>query len=1029
MEFNNSENLILFKNIFEYSPDPVVISDASGNILEINEMAWKFFGFDSKESAIFKIRNIFQLVHEKDLDKVKKNLSKLLSKGFSEDSIYRIYDIKGNLYYIEIHGKVFYDLNNKPLYIISTLRDVTKYFNMEEKLIKSEIKYKELFNFASDAILILEKDIIFDCNIKAIELFGCKSKDEIIGKSPYFFSPEYQEDGRDSKEKAIEKINYALTGNSQIFEWQHKKVDGKIIDTEVSLNTHYIDDKITILAIIRDISQRKKAENQLKDYQKILENIIEDIPDPAFVIDKYGKVLFWNKAIENLSGIKSEDITGKANYEYSIPFYKKRRPMLIDLVIKYDPEICKNYSNLKIDADVITAEFYIDNFFGKRIYLWGKAKPLYDNQNNIIGAIEIIRDITELKEKELALIESEEKFRQIFNSTTDSIQIDEITDEEAKIIDCNITTLNLYGYDSIEEITSLNISDLSANIYPYTEENALKKIKDAIKGNIPNFEWLAKKKNGELFWVDVTLKKICLSGKDRLLAVVRDIDKRKNIEKKLLENEKNLNAILHAINDAVISIDSNGVILFANESTEKITGFSLNEISGKKFNDIITIMDKIDGSSLINPIEEIQKKAVKDISYYDKILISKDNERKNIEITISKILDENEKSVGAVVVLEDISEKLKFLEQLQTIKRLESLGLLAAGIAHDFNNILEGVYGYIDLAINSEDKEEITNLLKESLNSLYRAKGLTNQLLTFSKGGEPKKKIQSIDNILKEVINFTASGSRIKISYNIDENLSYCLIDEAQISQVFQNITINAIQAMPESGHIIVNAKNVFLDEMKNNLLKGKFIKIEIIDSGKGIPQNIISKVFDPFFTTKEKGHGLGLSICHSIITQHDGYIEVESKENIGTKFSIFLPAIEKDLINQKIVFENKNLNGKRIFVLDDDIVLQNVLKKMLEKLGCEVTTCEDGEKAIKTLYESNNKFDALIFDLTLKGSIDGQQVIKEIRKIDQDILAFVMSGYSEDNIIANPVEYGFTDSINKPFTFEQLKQLLFKYF
>ncbi len=1032
----NSENL--YKNIFQFSPYPIIIIDSNANILGFNDFTWEFLGYDSKNEALKDLKNILEIVDIDFKERLINNIKSLIKENSYQAEQYKIFDRKGNIHFVEINLKIFNDFNSsKAQLIFCTFIDKTDFVSVSKTLFVSESRYKLLFQNANDAILIMDKEIFIDCNQKALELFGCE-KDQIIGKAPYLFSPFYQEDGRISKEKALEKINEALNGRKQFFEWKHIRLDGTSFDAEVSLNAQRIEDKIYILAIVRDITQRKSIEKQLRGEHRILKTIIESIPDPTFVIDKTGTVIYWNKAIEELTDVKKEDIIGKSNYQYALPFYGIRRPILIDLALNTSliDNFVQNYKYINNEGDVLTAETSIEKYQKKRIYLWSKATPLYDQDNNIIGAIESIRDITKIKEKEIALNESESKFKEIFNSTTDSIQIDEISEDGGKIIDCNLTTLSMYGYDSKEEFLKCKRGDLSSNIYPYTDDIAQGWIKKAIDGQIVTFEWLAKKKNNETFWVEVTLKKVSLSGKDRILAVVRDIDKRKNDEKRLEESEGRFKATFNSIVDAVISVDNKGNILLSNPGITKITGYLFDEMQNKKLSDFIRIVDEQDNNKIIDPISNILQREINKESGYNKLLITKDNDTKNISYSASAILDRENRILGCVLVIHDITENIRLFNQVQNMKRLESLSLLAAAIAHDINNILEGVYGNIELATKSNDKTESLNYLSNAINSFDRAKRITNQLLTFAKGGEPKKKSVSIKNLLKDVVEFSSSGSNIKTEYFIDEDLWNCEVDLTQISQVIQNITINAIQAMNLHGILKVKAMNITLDKVNGSLLSGKYVKIEIIDNGKGIPKEILPRIFDPFFTTKEKGNGLGLSICHSIITQHNGIIEVESKENEGATFSIYLPASNnlelKFNMEKEKKLKEKDLKGKKVLILDDDLTILKVIQKMLEKLDCEVILADEGQKAIDIFINNkkeNKPFDLLLFDLTIKDGVNGIDALKEIRKIDKDVIAIASSGYSDDNAISNPCDFGFNDSLAKPFNFDQIKDLLLKYF
>lgn len=381
--------------------------------------------------------------------------------------------------------------------------------------------------------------------------------------------------------------------------------------------------------------------------------------------------------------------------------------------------------------------------------------------------------------------------------------------------------------------------------------------------------------------------------------------------------------------------------------------------------------------------------------------------------------------------LKDLEERAKLLEISQRNQKPEALGVFAGGIAHDFNNLLGGMIGYIDLARCYTGDARVSGYLDGCVTAVQCARGLTNQLLTFAKGGLPLLRSMSIFTALKESVSLALSGSNVASSFNVEENLWPCLVDREQIGQVFCNIAINAVQAMPAGGMLKVKANNVtFGAKGHASLASGDYVKVSIIDQGDGIPQHILPNIFDPFFTTKSQGQGLGLAICHSIILRHGGAIDVFSELGEGTTFDVYLPAIvqgpleEVEKHSAPVIHKGRGL----VIVMDDEEVMRDVMHDLLETMGYSVTCASDGLEAknmLKTALAESKEISAMFLDLTVAGGLGGKEIISDLRSLAPTLPIIVMSGYADDPIMAQATRYGFTASIRKPFHREDLEKVL----
>lgn len=409
-------------------------------------------------------------------------------------------------------------------------------------------------------------------------------------------------------------------------------------------------------------------------------------------------------------------------------------------------------------------------------------------------------------------------------------------------------------------------------------------------------------------------------------------------------------------------------------------------------------------------------------------------EDKTIHLLISACQVQGINEKYAIIILEDITEKLLLEEEVFKTQKLESIGILAGGLAHDFNNYLAAMMANIQLAsIRLGQGVDIEPILKKAEDVIIQAAGLTRQLLALSKGGTPVKKISSLKDLVIETSKFVLRGKRVSYTLNIPDDLWLAEIDSNQIAQVITNLLINASQSML-TGVITIDCENVILNPMVNVPLPyGEYVKISIKDQGCGIQEEDIYKIFDPFFTTKEEGTGLGLTVCYSIIRNHSGFIGVDSTLNQGTTFYFYLPAINIHqpfcLISDIDDFSDKGEHGK-ILLMDDEIDITIPLCEMLREVGYEVVLAKEGTEAIFKYIKAQKDgepYDVVILDLTVPGGMSIERTIEQLMKINPDIKVIVSSGDSDNHILNDPCRYHFREGVMKPYRIEALRRILRK--
>ncbi len=510
----------------------------------------------------------------------------------------------------------------------------------------------------------------------------------------------------------------------------------------------------------------------------------------------------------------------------------------------------------------------------------------------------------------------------------------------------------------------------------------------------------------------------------KMTGTIQDITERKAAEQALSESEEKYRALMDNAGEGILLADVEGSFLEANKKMLELSGYSLDDLKGMNF---IHILPPEEAERAAASFKQIMSHGSVVIS--NSLLLCKDKKKVPVDITASLVRYTGKTVVQSI--FRDISERLKIEEERLLLSKLESVGLLAGGIAHDFNNILTVILGNISLArlmaTRNQEIEGSLIRLAEAEQACQRAQALAGQLLSFAKGGQPIKKVTSLSDLTKESVTLALSGSKARSKLLIPDDLWPVEVDESQIIQVFNNLLINADQAMPQGGTITIRAENVMAgDELP--LPKGPYVKISVSDQGIGIPPNYLRKIFDPYFTTKQKGSGLGLATVHSIIRNNAGYITVESQVGVGSTFYIYLPAVKREALADKMGAAEPILGHGRIMIMDDEEMVRDVLGTMLQNLGYEVDYAVDGEEAVN-LYAASQQtgqpYSAVIFDLTIPGGMGGREALRQILKRDPEVKAVVSSGYSDDPIMANFKEYGFKGVIAKPYKVTELSRAL----
>ncbi len=510
----------------------------------------------------------------------------------------------------------------------------------------------------------------------------------------------------------------------------------------------------------------------------------------------------------------------------------------------------------------------------------------------------------------------------------------------------------------------------------------------------------------------------------------REIRTRSIAEEALAIEKGLLSVTLRSIADAVISVDTSGKIVFSNRAARELAGFAEDEAQGRPFSEIFRFKG-LRAQDDDDPINFLLREA----KFSEPCtLIRRNGTERLIEKNASAILDkDNAKRAGVVVVLRDVTEQRRMETELLRARKLESIGTLAGGIAHDFNNLLAVILGNISFAkmLIQKDQKALKRL-DEAEKSTIRGKDLSYRLLTFARGAAPVRKVTVLYDLIRDAAELTVAGSKSECKYHFPKNLFKVSVDEGQIRQVIHNLVLNARESMPDGGMVKITVENMYLTNVEgSDRQPGNYVRISVQDEGMGILPENIDRVFDPYFTTKEmgseKGMGLGLAICYSIVKSHSGFITLHSEPGNGTAALVYLPALGPD---QKSINASPALSPKetKILYMDDEEQSREMAGKLLRDIGCNVEFARDGAEAIALFKKgaaAGVPYDLVVLDLTVPGRMGGREALDGILTINPKAKAIVSSRHLNETMAREYEEYGFSGFVTKPYSLEELQRVI----
>jgi len=678
----------------------------------------------------------------------------------------------------------------------------------------------------------------------------------------------------------------------------------------------------------------------------------------------------------------------------------------------------------------------IDSYRAEKRYLkkdgrvmWGivRATVARDGNGEILYWLGIMEDVSERKRAQKALAESEKRYRMLFEHAAEGILVTDV--ESKKFLYANPSICKMLGY-SEEELKTLRIEDIHP---PSDRRRMLRQLEEMSLGEkrlAQNVPCLCN--DGSTIYVNINATQVLLDGRACNIGFLQDITRRLQTEKALRESEERYRNILESIEEGYYEVDLAGNITFINDAACKMIGYAPDELIGLN-NRAYT--NRETAQKMFKVFNKVYKTG-RPAKVADFEIIAKDGTREHLELSAALIHDMDQRPIGFRGVIRNVTERLKaekekqrLASQIQQAQKMEAIGTLAGGIAHDFNNLLMGFQGNISLMLlDLDENHPHSEYLKNMESYVIRGSELTRQILGFARRGKYQVKTTNLNDLLEKSADmFSRTKKEISIHKKFQEDLWPVDVDRGQIEQVLLNLFVNSWQAMPGGGELYLESENVQLQEDYDKpyeVIPGPYVRISVTDTGIGMDNTIQQRIFEPFFTTKAvgRGTGLGLASAYGIIKNHNGIINVYSEKGHGTTFKIYLPASDKKIPEEKPLSGMLLRGTETILLVDDEDMVLDIGKEILENLGYTAITAQSGTAAIQ-LFEHNRDNVALVVLDMIMPDMSGSETFDNLKKINPHIKVLLSSGYSIDGRATEILNRGCNGFIQKPFNLRQISQ------
>jgi len=773
--------------------------------------------------------------------------------------------------------------------------------------------------------------------------------------------------------------------------------DGRVLDRYSASFQHPRGHHHVRIWYFRDISGRKRAEERLKRYQLA----VESAHDAIFFKDLESRYVIANPKAAAAFGLCREEVIGKNDYELLQDQEQARRNVEDDRYIFRSGKL-KEITKLMTAAD------------GQEYWFDAIKVPQFDDDGRVVGLVGIARDITEHRKAEDALRESEERYRELFDNMTSGVIVYEPADNG---MDFTIRDVNRAGKQLCRVAKRDITGKLLTEIFPGVEEfGLLEVLRTVYKTGKPAHHPVNMYQDGRLAsWFDNRVYKLPTG---EVVAVFDDVSRQRRTEEGLREPEERHRAIFECAAEGILIADvETKQFLYANPALCRMLGYSQEEIRRMDVSDIHP------KEALPHVISEFEAQARGEKRLAPNLpCLRKDGTIIYADInTAAIVIGGRECNVGFFT---DVTRQRQLEEQVQQTQKMEVIGQLAGGIAHDFNNQLTGIMGYADILVARLEDERLRNYAEMVVRAAQRSADLTQQLLACARKGKTLSAAVNVHRVISEVVTLLRHSidKRITIQQFLKANPPHTTGDPSQLQSAILNIALNARDAMPGGGKLVFSTEAVTLDEERcrrnlPDLQPGRYLRVAISDTGVGMDEDTRKLIFEPFFTTKDKsrGVGMGLAAVYGTIKNHQGAITVDSKVGHGSTFTLYLPLAEPAKEEAGAAGGAPIKGTARILLVDDEEMVRDMGARLLRELGYKVAVCKDGAEAVEYYRKSWEHVDLVILDMVMIG-MGGRDAFVAMRRINPDIKALLVSGYSIDGEARSILDEGVLGFLQKPF-------------